>query len=584
MRRRSTTTSTTPDTKREGTEHRETRQGVMEVADSTTPPGPSAPAGGPLQVTSPDRVNRRDSCASTLRSQSRESTVHDKISQYNNMSVSMQSRALERKTADAALERARIGREEAEAETRHLKEETRALRKAIKEGKERERKVGERLEAVMEIRRFRKETFKAQSSILKLQEELKTSREAAKTLRENLQREKEKTNDREKEAITSRDQLASLQEQLNKTLDLIKVVEQERDAYKAAAKSEEIARIATEGRIPLPASDDNDDELASPPKKKARRGSIIRRVQDPRMSLTSMEIVSSAAGELEIEELSEQVRWERQRADRAQEMVEFMQAECLMHCCPCSKSKRRTSLLASREQPSRESPRPSITTALAEEPAEEDASEQMYELGTSDKPGRGRVLDPIFFPKEGFFRTVSEQDAIALEARQEADPERTSLLSLINAPRGDAFADALPVTYSIPTLPDSEPAHPRSVKEEKKQHRQLEEDEEKKGTITNITTTTKVPVRKSGSSAGSFFGQGTTRTASTGSNASFDHKDPAMIPTVTREQALAMIRERRGRARSATQLAPGPRLKGKSKERRDMSAPTEQAAKRQRRS
>jgi hypothetical protein len=61
----------------------------------------------------------------------------------------MQSKQLERKTADAALKRAMLGREEAESELRKSREETKALKKAIDEGKERERKVGERLEALM---------------------------------------------------------------------------------------------------------------------------------------------------------------------------------------------------------------------------------------------------------------------------------------------------------------------------------------------------------------------------------------------------------------------------------------------------
>lgn len=117
--------------------------------DQPTSPGGSS--GGPLQAVTADRVNQqrdRESVFTHLRSGSRES-VHDKISQFNNLSVTMQSKQLERKTADAALKRAMLGREEAESELRKIREETKALRKAIDEGKERERKVGERLEALM---------------------------------------------------------------------------------------------------------------------------------------------------------------------------------------------------------------------------------------------------------------------------------------------------------------------------------------------------------------------------------------------------------------------------------------------------
>lgn len=112
-------------------------------------------------MASPDRVNQRrddnsksnsNTLFATLRTPSASadglaSPVHDKISQFNSMS--MQSRQLERKTADAALKRAMLGREEAEAEMRRLKDEARDLRQEIEEGKERERRVGERLETVM---------------------------------------------------------------------------------------------------------------------------------------------------------------------------------------------------------------------------------------------------------------------------------------------------------------------------------------------------------------------------------------------------------------------------------------------------
>lgn len=116
-----------------------------------------SPGAAPLQTLSSDRVNQqRDSSFSSVRTDHhRDSTVYDKISQFNHMAhlgpataVSM-TKQLERKTADAALKRAMLGREEAESEMRRYREESRSLRKQIEEGRERERKVGERLETVM---------------------------------------------------------------------------------------------------------------------------------------------------------------------------------------------------------------------------------------------------------------------------------------------------------------------------------------------------------------------------------------------------------------------------------------------------
>ena len=116
---------------------------------------PGSP-GTPLNAVSPDRVNQQrpqydpESPTTSFRREnrhSRDSSVHDKVAAFN--SLAFQSKQLERKTNDAALKRAMLGREEAETEMRRYRDDVRALRRHIEEGKERERKVGERLENVM---------------------------------------------------------------------------------------------------------------------------------------------------------------------------------------------------------------------------------------------------------------------------------------------------------------------------------------------------------------------------------------------------------------------------------------------------
>ncbi|KAF1735869.1 hypothetical protein CRV24_004797 [Beauveria bassiana] len=325
---------------------------TMDESLSFTPARPMSP----LQTSTPARVNqRRDSemTPTPFRTDGYDSPVLEKISQFNNMSG--QSRQLERRANDA-LRRAVVGREEAEMEMRRLRDEIKQLQSTVEQGKERERKVGERLETVMdsygrakethahtqalwekEIRRARKENFKSQSIIVKLQEELKTARTAVKINEECLAREKERGQARDQEAFTARYQIVGVQEQLDQALERVKVVEQERDAYKTAAKNEEVARIAAEGRLPLPCEDD--DELSSPNQvqKKRKRDSAD---DSRRVSLSTMELTGSAATDMEIEELALQVAWERHRAERAQEMVEFLQAECRMHSCSRTRENR----------------------------------------------------------------------------------------------------------------------------------------------------------------------------------------------------------------------------------------------------
>lgn len=468
---------------------------------------------------------------------------------------------------------------------------------------------------------------------------------------------------REQEAFTARYQIVGVQEQLEQALAQIKVVEQERDAFKTAAKNEEVARIAAEGRIPLPPSQDPNDEFASPPKKGMKKRKVSR--EEPRYSLSTMEIESSAATEMEIEELTLQVQWERQRAERAEDMVDFLKAECEMHCCACSKSKDRRSPTSHqlRMETVQEEPITTTPTSVAEELVEvedevaqvDDANEvnesksealesaspiqPPFELAPP-KSKKGPRHSTVFYPKEGIFRTVSEMEAAAMQAEGAADiivqpaaqtdsesepptpteeeasvmtarmyartpsaeppafallaQERTSLLSLLNAPHNDTHAAPVP---SIPTVPDEEEPQPQDYEPEAEyvekhsvrmvesmqtleteSRESLEPRPHTSATLYSVTTTTtSVPVHDENRSSSSSFGE-KLRTPSSASNASFDLNNPALTPTMTREQALAKIRERRGRAKSAAQGAATPHKKMiQGKERRDMSAPTSKA-------
>ncbi|KAI8634044.1 hypothetical protein F5Y19DRAFT_197665 [Xylariaceae sp. FL1651] len=599
-----------------------------------------SPGAVPLQPVSHDRVNHQNTMLASIQSDTqRDSDVHDKIRQFNNLAhlhpantVSM-SKQLERKTADAALRRAMIGREEAETEMRRYREEARALRKQVEEGRERERKVGERLETVMEsygraketyshtqaiwekeIRRARKETFKSQSSIVKLQEELKSARASSKSVEECLEREKELSKAREQEAFASRYQLVGLQEELGKAQEHIRFLEQERDAFKAAAQSEEVARIAAEGRLPLP-PEDPDSEFASP--KKGRE------------SLSTFEIVSSAAAEAEIEELTRLWQWERQRADRTQEHLEFVQAEHeLHHSRPKSHSRRSTTASPRKERPvpveivdpsdlmilgketeptqsSSIEPRPQNSEGIIEleatEPRTEDAEEEPTGQPERKEPRRGT----IFVPAEGIFRTISQQELEAIEQSDEAtiepptpvDPqpnpphysrtpsveppsfalmvqERTSLLSLLNAPRESEshYAFNIPSTAGDTTTcaEESDPSEKETGEYLAQEEVEFDPRPHTAAAFYTVTTTTTVPIHDENVKPDT-----APLTSTYGRTPSFDVNNPALTPTMTREQALAQIRERRGRARSAMQGAMTPRKQMVTGvgERRDVSAP-----------
>jgi hypothetical protein len=525
-----------------------------------------------------------------------------------------------------------------------------------------------------EIKVARKKVFKHDATIIRLQEELKAAREGWRAASDNVDSEKARNQQREQEAFEARFQMVGLEEQLSEALERVKVLEQERDAFKTLAKEEEVARIAAEGRIPLPKFERHDDEFASPRKKQ-------------RTSMTTAMVTTSAANEEEVEELSRKIDWERRRADRAYEMIDFLHAECELRTCEASKFLKRKHILS----PHRVLVAPTeingpsdlrilgraSASVTSSRPESQDSNQEISfvkpEMPSLKRKSRdeGR-RSTIFCAREGIFRTVSMQEAEALEAaekeRDQARPtiqspspspsrtqsaeehsepptpndrlreprmyartpsveppsfallaqERMSLASLLNAPQGDAHAAMSEMNMmNIPTMPD---VVERAGEEEEQEQEANEEDrteietkfevevqrEEVKvqsadvegqveersaspmpspsrsisntGSYRTSVTTTSIPIHDDEANPPSrpLSRFDRARTPSGESHASFDINNPAMTPTCTREEALAKIRERRGRARSAAQGAATPRkplLQGAAS-RRDMSAPT----------
>ena len=346
----------------------------------------------------------------------------------------------------------------------------------------------------------------------------------------DLAQEKERNMKREQEAFAARYQLVGVQEELSQIQEKVKLVEQERDALRTIAKNEEIARIAAEGRIPLPAAPE-DDEFASP--KKARK------------SLDPVTVVSSAASEEELGDLRLRLQWEQQRANRAHDRVEFLELECRLNCCISR---------ASRDPP------------IANEP--------------SNKASKVGGSSTVFIPSEGVFRTISPApeespwispvkktapQAAFVATAQSSEPRtfartpsceppapamqdiNTSLLSLFDAPHSptrteDSESDNN--TIIIPNTSKEEHAAPNVIK-----------------TFHTISTTTRIPL----ANPPDLTPQNTLPAS----------LNPALSPTMSREEALAMIRERRGRARSLAQgtLTPRKQMVEGAGTRRDISAP-----------
>lgn len=427
-----------------------------------------------------------------------------------------------------------------------------------------------------------------------------------KSSEECLEREKELSKAREQEAFTARYQLAVLQEEFAKLQERITFLEEERDAFKNAAKTEEIARIAAEGRLPLP-PEDAGSEFASP--KKSFQG---------RESLSTFDIVSSAATEGEIEELTRLWQWERQRADRTQDHLEFVQAEFNLYRSQSKSSLRRSTTASPRRErtgpveivdpsdlvilgqstgPKKSSPLAESTQPEPEAHLEIDvASEpQAIEPPTNDDQSvqsgrRESRRGTIFVPSEGIFRTLSQHELEAMEqsvavenettlmpaAQIDSQPEaqryartpsaeppsfalmvqeRTSLMSLLNAPReSDASLKYdIPSTTGDSCAVDDDEASDADENDTPNYPDETPPDPHPSAFYT-VTTTTTVPIQDENVKP-----QSNPLTFAQGRAPSFDVNNPALTPTMTREEALAQIRERRGRARSAMQGAMTPR-------------------------
>lgn len=174
-----------------------------------------------------------------------------------------------------------------------------------------------------EIRHARKDAFKASSAFVKNQEELKSARAALKALHSELDLERIKVARRDQDAFAAQYQLIGVQEELAQAGEKVKVAEMERDALRMSLKEEEVAKIAAEGKIPLPHGRADDEDLISPVRS---RPSSPAKAKDEHDTTSVMKAMQQLKQELEMQ---------RQKTASAEDCVEFMKMECQFRCCSC---------------------------------------------------------------------------------------------------------------------------------------------------------------------------------------------------------------------------------------------------------
>ncbi|KAL4934405.1 uncharacterized protein BDV17DRAFT_249176 [Aspergillus undulatus] len=350
-----------------------------------------------LNPLSPERMNRENipnspsSVSDALRLQCKNnrglSDVQSRVAYLNTLSPggSPTRPAMGSSSAGgtAALQRAILGREEAESALSRATEQ-------LSEAQSRERRISERLESLLEelqaakerqahervifekeIRKARKEAFRAGSTLVKTQEELKHVRAEAKSLSQEVQSERDSKEKAKQEAFERAYAIAGLTEELEEVKGRLRTVEATNHAITLQharareIKKQGISRMSiAEGDLALimtpsprkpkrPAEDDvpvmekggATPRESTPPKKAMRLSEPLpikytEHFEDER-PLTVQELLDRLVEELEDEK--------KLRAD-AEDLIEFMQVQCMFRVCGCRQLERKENEARAKKQ------------------------------------------------------------------------------------------------------------------------------------------------------------------------------------------------------------------------------------------
>ncbi|KAJ5642364.1 hypothetical protein N7490_006364 [Penicillium lividum] len=268
---------------------------------------------------------------------------------------------------NAALQRAILGREEAESALASAQED-------LSEAQSRERRISERLESLLEelhgtkerqanersifekeIRKARKEAFRAGSTLVKLQEELKHAKSESKALKDEVATEREAKDRAKQEAFERAYALAGLTEELEVLKGKFRSIEASSQSDKLEVRAQEI-RKEDFGRMSLaegdlaflttprrpkraaadsirsPAQEREPENIAeATPPKRQRLSDVTSLVKEPDSTVTS----SSEMDNETIDELRDELYIERRQRVHAEEMVHFLNIECQFERCSC---------------------------------------------------------------------------------------------------------------------------------------------------------------------------------------------------------------------------------------------------------
>lgn len=265
----------------------------------------------------------------------------------------------------AALQRAILGREEAEsslqnttlqlfeaqARERSTNEKLESLSEDLQAAKERQ--TNERSVFEKEIRKARKEAFRAGSAVVKLQEDLKEARAEVRAYKDEVQVEREAKDQANQEAFERAYALASITEELEVLKERLRTAETNNHSNTLEVRAQEmrkqdIGRMSlAEGdlallltptpRRPKRSAEDfnsplvnatNDSSTQCTPPKRPRLSDITPKQEEK-------DTTQSNSHHEMLGELQDMLQHEKQRRVDAEEMVDFMKMECQFKRCSC---------------------------------------------------------------------------------------------------------------------------------------------------------------------------------------------------------------------------------------------------------
>lgn len=393
-----------------------------------------------------------------------------------------------------------------------------------------------------EVRRARKDAFKSSSMLVKAQEELKSARNKYTLMREQAEEQRRKVEEQTQKAFSAQYQLVGSQEEIETLAQQKIIIEEERDALKRSLKEEELARIAAEGQIALPAAKKG-DEFASPAKKtRNNRRESFKENMDPSVSASQEQVTA----------LRHELNTEKKIRQKAEDQIHYMKMECQFRCCSCRVAERQGVEYIHEDLMPIEA---TSTTFDLGASSKEDESDPFFEQSAS-RPLRSPFLDqeiePLisFSPTTGtFYKTPSPLKQ--LTTYKSPSSRRTPIIS---PPASTIHGPSTPCPPSrkasasqpTSTAPTNNPTRPLPTP--------LFAANTAGQTHAIKTVTTVIPL---------------VTTPSPAKQLPFNPE-----ATMTREQALEQIRARRGRARSIAAGQGTPRrLLAISADRRDISAP-----------